>query len=75
MCLGVPVRIIQVKGNTGFAEFKVVKREISLELVDKVKKGDYVIMHAGFAIQKMERKEARATLKLLEKAGQSNGEG
>ncbi len=67
MCLGVPVKIIQICGNEGIGEFKGVKRNISLELVDKVKPGDYVILHAGFAIQKLEPKEALETLKLFEK--------
>lgn len=66
MCLGVPVKIIQVKGNEGVAEFKGVKKNISLELLNEVRKGDYVILHAGFAIQKMEPEEALETLKLFE---------
>lgn len=66
MCLGVPVKIVQVKGNEGIAEFKGVKKKISLELLENVKKGDYVILHAGFAIQKMEPEEALETLKLFE---------
>lgn len=66
MCLGVPVKIIQVKGNEGVAEFKGIKKEINLELLENVKKGDYVILHAGFAIQKIEPEEALETLKLFE---------
>jgi len=66
MCLGVPVKLVQVKGNEGMAEFKGVKKKISLELLENVKKGDYVILHAGFAIQKMEPEEALETLKLFE---------
>jgi hydrogenase expression/formation protein HypC len=66
MCLGVPVKIVQVKGNEGVAEFKGVKKKINLELLENVKKGDYVILHAGFAIQKMEPEEALETLKLFE---------
>jgi hydrogenase expression/formation protein HypC len=66
MCLGVPVKIIQVHGKEGIGEFKGVKRNISLELLDKVKLGDYVILHAGFAIQKLELKDALETLKLFE---------
>jgi hydrogenase expression/formation protein HypC len=66
MCLGVPVKIIQVKGNEGIAEFKGIKKKINLELLENVKKGDYVILHAGFAIQKMEPEEALETLKLFE---------
>jgi hydrogenase expression/formation protein HypC len=67
MCLGVPVRIIQKKGREGIAEFKGVKKEVNLSLLDEVKVGDYVILHAGFAIQKLDKKEALETLKLFEK--------
>jgi len=74
MCLGVPVKIIQKKGKEGIAEFKGVKRRISLELLDKVKVGDFVILHAGFAIQKLERKEALGTLKLFEELSRSENE-
>lgn len=66
MCLGVPVRIVRVKGNEGVAEFKGIRKRISLELLEKVKKGDYVILHAGFAIQKIEPDNALETLKLFE---------
>jgi hydrogenase expression/formation protein HypC len=74
MCLGVPVKIIQVKGNEGVAEFKGIKKKISLKLLDKVKKGDYVILHAGFAIQKMEPEEALETLKLFEELSRFENE-
>ena len=66
MCLGVPVKIIEKKGKEGIAEFKGVKRRISLELLDEVKVGDYVILHAGFAIQRLDKKEALETLKLFD---------
>ncbi|MCJ7497644.1 MAG: HypC/HybG/HupF family hydrogenase formation chaperone [candidate division Zixibacteria bacterium] len=66
MCLGVPVKIIQKNKKEGIAEFKGIKRKISLELLDKVKVGDYVVLHAGFAIQKLDRKEALKTLKLFD---------
>jgi hydrogenase expression/formation protein HypC len=66
MCLGVPVRIVEKKGEEGTAEFKGVKRKISLELLEEVKVGDYVILHAGFAIQKLDEQDALETLKLFE---------
>jgi len=66
MCLGVPVKVIEKKGKEAVAEFKGVKKIISLELLDKVKVGDYVILHAGFAIQKLDKKEALKTLRLFE---------
>lgn len=67
MCLGVPAKLIEKKGKEGVAEFKGVKRRISLELLDEIKVGDYVILHAGFAIQRLDRKEALKTLRLFEK--------
>lgn len=66
MCLGVPVKVIEKKEKEGVAEFKGVKRKISLELLDEVSVGDYVILHAGFAIQKLDKKEALKTLRLFE---------
>jgi hydrogenase expression/formation protein HypC len=66
MCLGVPVKIIEKKGKEGIAEFKGVKRRVSLELVEEAKVGDYVILHAGFAIQRLDKEDALETLKLFE---------
>lgn len=66
MCLGVPVKLIEINGREGIGEFKGVKRNISLQLLDELKLGDYVILHAGFAIQKLGKKEALETLRLFE---------
>jgi hydrogenase expression/formation protein HypC len=65
MCLGIPVKIIDKKGATGIGEIGGVKREVDLRLVDNVSVGDYVISHAGFAIQKLDSKEAEETLNLI----------
>jgi hydrogenase expression/formation protein HypC len=66
MCLGIPVKIVEKHGSVGIAEYKGVRREIGLDLVDQVQPGDWVILHAGFAIQKINREEAQKTLKLFE---------
>ena len=66
MCLGVPVRVIQREGSEGVGEFKGVRRNINFALLDEVKEGDYVILHAGFAIQRLDKIEAERTLKLFE---------
>lgn len=66
MCLGIPVKIIEINGNAGKVEFGNVKKDINLSLVEDIKVGDYVILHAGFAIQKLDEKDAIETLKLLE---------
>ncbi|MCD6131469.1 MAG: HypC/HybG/HupF family hydrogenase formation chaperone [Candidatus Hydrothermae bacterium] len=65
MCLGIPVKIVEKKGSVGIGEIGGVKREVDLRLVDNVKVGDYVILHAGFAIQVLDEKEAEEMLSLL----------
>lgn len=66
MCLGIPVEIIELK-KSGMAVACAggVTREVSVQLLGDVKEGDYVLLHAGFAIQKIDVKEAKETLKLL----------
>ena len=65
MCLAVPLKIISIKGNMGVGELGGVKKKVSLMLLDKVRVGDYVLLHAGFAINKLETKEAEELLQLL----------
>lgn len=65
MCLAVPLKIISVEGKMGIGELGGVKKKISLMLLDEVKVGDYVLLHAGFAINKLETKEAEELLQLL----------
>jgi hydrogenase expression/formation protein HypC len=66
MCLGIPVKIIEKHGSVGIAEYKGIRKEIGLDLVDEIQPGDWVILHAGFAIQKIDQEEARKTLRLFE---------
>ena len=61
MCLAVPGKIEKIKDNVGVIDFNGVKREVRLDLVD-VKIGDYVIVHTGFAIEKMDEKDALESL-------------
>lgn len=63
MCLAVPGKIIEIKDNTGIVDFNGVKREVRLDLVD-AKLGDYVIVHTGFAIEKMDEKDALESLEI-----------
>jgi len=65
MCLAIPMKVIEINGYLGMAEVGRVKREINLMLLDDVKIGDYVIVHAGSAIQKLDEAEAEKTLSLL----------
>ena len=65
MCLSVPARIVQVESNRAKAEVGGLLREISIDLCPEVAVGEYVLIHAGFAIQKLDEKEAKETLDLL----------
>jgi len=64
MCLGIPALVKERTGDNGTVDFGGTSREVNLTLVD-AKVGDYVIIHAGFAIQVMEEKDARETLALF----------
>ena len=60
MCVGVPMQIIEINYPSGIAEAKGVKREIGLQLLpeDQLRIGDHVIVHVGFAIEKVDKKQA-----------------
>ncbi len=65
MCLAVPAKVIEVAGVTARVEIGGNVRDANLSLVEDAKVGDYVMLHAGFAIAKYEPEEARRTLELL----------
>ncbi len=66
MCLGVPMRILEVHDDQVVAEIDGVQREASLLMLgEQVSVGDYVIVHAGFAISRIDPSEAEETLKLM----------
>ena len=69
MCLGIPVRIMKISGSLAVVEIGGVQRQASLALVEGVCVGDFVILHAGFAIQKVDENDARESLRLLEEIG------
>ncbi len=66
MCLALPACIIELRENElGIADLGGVRKEISLALVEDVQAGDYVIIHAGYALSKLDTAEAEATLRLF----------
>lgn len=66
MCLALPVRVIEkMPGDLARVEISGVEKEISLALVDGIETGDYVIMHAGYALSKLDEAEAQRTLELF----------
>ena len=68
MCVAIPSKIIDIKDSTATIDVYGAQRVISLMLLeDNVNVGDYVLVHAGFAIQKIQDDEAEETLKLFQK--------
>ena len=70
MCLAIPARIIELlDGDQCRVELGGVRKEISLALVDGAAVGDYVIVHVGYALTKLDPEEAAQTLALFAEAG------
>lgn len=65
MCLAVPFEVIELQDNRATARFETTKREVFLDLLDDVKVGDFIIVHAGFAIEKLDKEEAEKTIALF----------
>ncbi len=68
MCLGVPMQVKTIENEVALCEIDGVQREASLMMIDDVQVGDYVLIHAGFAIEKIDDNEAKLTLKALREA-------
>ena len=73
MCLAVPGRVVACEqredGRVGVVEFGPVTQPVRLDFVPQVEAGDYVLVHVGFAIARVDAEEAQRTYRLLEAAG------
>ncbi len=67
MCLAVPMRLVEIKGRDAVVEIGGVRRTINLALLspEDLEIGDYLIVHAGFAIQRLDEEDAEETLKIF----------
>lgn len=66
MCLAIPAKVIEMReGDNAIISVEGVKKEISLALVADVKIGDFVLVHVGYALNKISPEEAEKTLKLM----------
>lgn len=77
MCLALPAKIISIdtSSDSAVVSLEGVKKEISLALVEDVSVGDFVLIHVGFALNKVSPEEAEKTLALMVEAGLSSGSG
>jgi hydrogenase expression/formation protein HypC len=77
MCLGIPGQIVEVRDRAGglaLVDISGVRREVSIALVDEpaspIEPGDWVLIHVGFALSRIDEEEAAATLELLRQAAE-----
>ena len=65
MCIAIPSKIVKIENNIGIIDVDGVQRQASLLLLEDPEVGEYVIVHAGFAIKKIDEEAAMETLKVL----------
>lgn len=70
MCLAVPMKLVDVNGGAGSAESSGVRLRVELSLVPDAMIGDYVLVHAGYALTVIDEHEARETIELLRALGE-----
>ena len=71
MCLAVPARITEIHGASAKVDMAGVVRVANLMMLPSAEVGDYVILHAGFAIEKLDEEEAHRTLELFRQMGEA----
>ena len=72
MCLAIPAQVVELRdGDNALVDLAGVRKEISLALVENVAVGDYVIVHVGYALNKLDPDEAAKTLKLFAEFGEA----
>ena len=71
MCLATPLRVVSVEGATARVDLSVAELLVRLDLVEEVRPGDYVLVHAGYAISCLSAEEARENLAILERLAES----
>ena len=65
MCYAIPAKILEINSDTAQVDYGGVKKKINICLLEGIKVGDYVLIHAGFAIEKLEKKSAEETLEII----------
>lgn len=65
MCIAVPFEVIEIDGNEAIVHYKGVKMKVNIALLENVDLGDYVLVHAGCAIEKMDKEEGEKTKELF----------
>ncbi|MBN1596851.1 MAG: HypC/HybG/HupF family hydrogenase formation chaperone [Bacteroidales bacterium] len=74
MCLGIPAKITRIDGEFAEANIDGANIKIGIQLLEDVKPGDYVLVHTGYALEKLSEKEALETLKIIRQLEKFNTE-
>ena len=73
MCLAIPLQLLEINGNTAIGEAMGMRREIRVDFIDNPQVGDYVIVHAGFAIERLPEQQALDDLEAWEEVRDALG--
>lgn len=73
MCVAVPAEVWEIEGSEAILDYGGVRRKANIDFLEDVKVGDYVIVHVGFAIQKLDKEEALESLKLWKQILEEEG--
>lgn len=65
MCLGIPMKIKKIKGGFAEVESGTLMRKVNIQMLSHVREGDYIIVHAGFAIERVDPAKAKETLRIV----------
>jgi hydrogenase expression/formation protein HypC len=68
MCLAIPMKLVEVEGPVGTVLEHGVRRQVRLDLIEEPQQGQYLLIHAGYAIEVLDEDEARETLDLIKQA-------
>ena len=74
MCLAIPAKVLEVNGDMAKVDFGGVQRNVILTLIDSVEVGEYLLIHAGYAIEKQSPEYAEETLKMMSDFVESRSE-
>jgi len=72
VCLSIPAKIVELEGNAATVDVMGNRREADVSLVEEPQIGDYVLLHAGFAIEKMTAEDAAESLKIWEEIARAD---
>jgi len=65
MCLAVPAQVVALQGDVAWVDLDGIRKEVSTQLLDAVDVGDYVLIHVGFALERIDPVEAEETIAML----------